>query len=291
MATKATGTDVVEQLAKRFPQMYVAPAEGAEETYRLAAGRGIAPENANLDHFITDSADELRDVETPAGSVEVVFFNQRADFETFLRVIGHKAQLVEISPTVGAMTYSGLADWGKVSAAHEQYVASGGDDWGSEFVRLAQDPSAFRCQLVVISEGPYSNIPASETPYDDAEWLRVSREIRLHHECAHVVCRRTMPDDILKIWDEITADVVGLLCATGRYDVSLAARFLGVTETAYAGGRLETYLDDDQMARIDEVAVELYAAMKKIAAMCGEEEAAKPFDFLLRLKREPLVQY
>lgn len=287
----ARGSAVIEALAVRFPQLYVAPAEGAQDAHRLASGRGIAPQGATLSHFITSPEDEMREVNTPAGTVEVVFFKNRHDFETFLQIIGNKSQPVPIARTVGAMTYRGLADWGKVAAAQERYLAGGGDDWGAEFARLAKEPGAFRAEIIVISEGPYSNVQATETPYDDAEWLRVSHEIRLHHECAHVVCRRTMPDDVLPVWDEVTADVVGLLFATGRYDSSLAARFLGVTHDGFAGGRLSEYLNDGQLAEIDAVSREVHAALKRIEALCGDAETADPFGFLLRLKAEPLVRW
>ena len=236
--TTLNGPDALEALAQRFPQLYVKPEEGAQEAYKLASGRGVAPEDATLAHFTGSPEDELRTVETPAGPIEVLFLEQRCDFETFLQIVGHKAQPVPIAPTVGAITYRGLADWGKVAAAHDAFKAAGGDNWGDEFARLAKTPGAFRSEIIVISEGPYSNISADQTPYSPDEWTHVSREIRLHHECAHVVCRRTMPDNVLPVWDEVTADVVGLLCATGRYDAALAARFLGVSQDGFTGGRL-----------------------------------------------------
>lgn len=285
------GTGVIEVLATRFPQLYVTPAEGAQEAHRLASGRGVAPDDKSLAHFVTSPEDELREVDTPAGSVEVVFLAERQDFETFLQIIGHKSSPVPIARTVGAITYRGLPDWGKVAEAYQAYVAAGGSDWRGEFARLAREPGALRSEIVVISEGPYSNVPACETPYDEREWVCKSREIRLYHECAHVVCRRLMPDDILPVWDEVTADVVGLLCATGRYDAALATRFLGVTAEGFSGGRLEEYLNEEQMAQIDEVASEVYAACRCIETSCGAAEAADPFAFLLRLKREPLVAY
>ena len=217
--------------------------------------------------------------------------HNRSDFETFLQIVGHKAEPVPIARTVGAITYRGIADWGKVAVAHAAYVAAGGDDWPNEFARLARQPGAFRAEIVVISEGPYSNVPANQTPYDEERWLCISREIRLHHECAHVVCRRTMPDDVLPVWDEVTADVVGLLCAIGRYDAALAARFLGVAPDGYAGGRLAEYLSDEQAQRIDEVAAEVFAACAKIEQACGQTQASEPFTFLLDLKRAPLLAY
>ena len=338
--TSIRGNGVIAALAARFPQLYVKPAEDALAAYRLAAGLGIAPEDANLEHFETSPEDELRETLTPAGPVEVVFLAQRNDFETFLRAIGHKAQPVPIAPTIGASTFCGVADWGKVAQAQKDYLAAGGSDWKAEFARLAKEPGAFRSEIIVISEGPYSNVPASETPYRDVpasetpycdtpaseeprrnlpaseepsndtqtsttpkddtdkaqqlkshDWLHISREIRLYHECAHVVCRRLMPDCILPVWDEITADVTGLLFATGNYDAKLAARFLGVKEDGYAGGRLAEYLDETQLAQIDQIAREVYAALVRIETMCGDVEIADPFGFLLRLKESPLVQY
>lgn len=285
------GPAVIEALASRFPQLYVAPAQGAQSAHGMASRRGQVPENATLDHFVTTDDDELREVATPAGPVEVVFLKDRSDFETFLQIIGHKAQPVPIARTIGAVTYRGLADWDKVEAARQDYLAAGGEDWASEFMRLARQPGAFRSELIIISEGPYSNVPARETGYDDASWILVSREVRLHHECSHVVCRRTMPDDVLPVWDEVTADVVGLVSATGRYDSLLAKRLLGVSADGYTSGRLAEYLDDDQLSHIDDIAREVAGACEAIEATATEADLAHPFDYLLSLKASPLVKY
>ena len=59
----------------------------------------------------------------------------------------------------------------------------------------------------------------------------------------------------------------------------------------FAGGRLSEYLDEEQTARIDEVAAEVYGACGRIEGLCGPEEAADPFGFLLELKRTPLLAY
>ena len=287
----ARGSAVIESLAARFPQLYVAPSENAREDYRLASTRGIKPEGATLEHFKTSPEDELREVQTPAGTVEVAFIAERADFETLLQIISHKSQPVPIARTVGAITYRGLADWQKVETAFLDYIGQGGTDWSAEFARLAKESGAFRSEIVVISNGPYSNIDAAETPYDDDEWMRISREIRLHHECAHVVCRRMRPDDITPIWDEITADVVGLLCATQRYDAKLAARFLGVSPSGFLGGRLSEYLDEEQAPHIDSIATEVWSALLRIEETYTEDDASNPFDYLLHLKEYPFLSY
>lgn len=291
MHDELTGRAAIETLAKRFPQLYVAPAQGAQETHRLAVGQGIAPEGANLDHFAGDDEDTLFAVETPAGSVEVLFLKKRADFETCLRIIGHKSEPVEIARTVGAITYRGLPDWEAVARAREEYLAGGGDDWNSEFRRLASIPGTFRAELVIVSEGPYSNVSADMTPYNEEEWIRISRSIRLNHECAHVVCRRLLPGDILAVWDEVTADVAGLLCATKHYDAQLAALFLGVTENGFAGGRLSEYLEAEQLEQINSIAAEVHAGLVRVETMADADASARPFEFLLDLKRSSLIQY
>ena len=285
------GTQTIEALARRFPQLYVAPAEGAEAAHRLAAGRGQAPGGATLDHFVRSDADELLEVQTTAGPVEVLFLERREDFSTFLQIIGKRSSPEPIPPTIGAMTYRGIADWQAVEKARIEYIASGGTQWPKEFARLARIPGTFRTELVVVSQGPYSNIPATQTPYQEDEWLRISRDIRLNHECAHVVCRRVMPQDILPIWDEVTADMVGLLCACGTYDADLASRFLGVTSEGFAGGRLAEYLDDGQRGDIDRLSRKVHEAVLSIAHMLQDGSAATdPFELLLDLKRKPLLE-
>ena len=291
MGEPIRGKEALEALAKCFPQLYVPVSEDSAEAYARAARRGVAPDNANLAHFQGSDDDELVTVDTPAGPIEVLFLSTRSDFETFLQIIGHKACPVPILPEVGAITFRGLADWMKVASALRAYTDAGGTDLAAEYARLAAEPGAIRSELIVISAGPYSNVPAHEAGYDEAEWLRVSRDIRLYHECAHVVCRRLMPDDILPVWDEVTADVVGLICATGGYDPELAARFLGVGPQGYAGGRLEEYLDKERRDRIDSAAEEAYAAQLRVAEMVSADDLAHPFDFLLALKRKPLLSF
>ena len=291
MGNTLGGRAAIEALASRFPQLYVAPAYDAEEAYKRAALSGIAPEDANLDHFVGDERDELREVETPAGPIEVLFLANRADFERFLQIMGHRARPEAIAPSIGAITYRGLADWGKVADAARAYIESGGDNWPAEFARLAKEPGSFRSEIIAISGGPYSNIAAERTPFGPDEWLEVSREIRLHHECAHVVCRRLMPDNIAPVWDEVTADMVGLLCATGRFDASLEDVFLGVSEQGYVGGRLEEYLDEEQRERIDDIAREVHAALVRLEEDLATRDASQAFDILLEMKRSPLIAY
>ena len=220
---------VLDELARRFPQLYVEPADDAGEAYRIAALRGAGPEGATLDHFRGAGDDFLRAYDTPAGQVDVLFLALRLDFERALRCLAFRCRPEEIPATTGAMTISGLADWSKIADERERASAAG-EDWPEAFRAFTADPANYRTTLVVVSEGPYSAVEASLTPYDADEWVAVSRQIRIFHELAHVVCIRLMPGDRLAVYDELTADFCGLVHATGTYDTALAATFLGVDE-------------------------------------------------------------
>jgi len=280
---------VLEGLAVRFPSLYVAPHEDALATWRQAALKGIPPANARLDHFMGTEMEELTVADTPAGPVEVIFLRERSDFENFLRCTIHRSQPVKIAPTIGASTITGLADWAKIRAELTRAREAGEDT--REAFRAFVATGAHLTTLVLISWGPYSALPSEDTPYGTGEWLEVSRTIRTYHELAHVVCRHLMPDDRPPVLDEVTADFCGLLFATGTYDDAFAAKLLGVSETGYVGGRLEEYLDDEQCARIDEVARQVHACCAEIAKRTAGADPASCFELTLDLKRAHLLTY
>ena len=75
------------------------------------------------------------------------------------------------------------------------------------------------------------------------------------------------------------------------YDAALACAFLGASERGFVGGRLEEYLNDEQTARIDEIAVAVHDACARVEKACGPNQVADPFEYLLDLKRTPLIPY
>lgn len=280
---------VIDELAIRFPQLYVRPAGDALEAYRAAALRGIPPKNRSLAHFTGSAEDALEHYDTPAGAVEVLYLARRDDFERALQCLARRCQPEAIHPTIGAMCLDGLADWSKIAAEHARATAAG-EPWDEAFARFRSDPANYRTMLVVVSKGPYSAVDASLTPYGSTEWIEVSRTIRIYHELTHVICRRLMPEEKLPVFDEITADFCGLLSATGTFDPHLAAAFLGVSEKGYTGGRLETYLTDSARD-INAIARECVATLFEIARICDGARPEDAFILALDLKRRRLLDY
>ena len=277
------------ELTERFPQLCVCPADDATEAYRAAALRGIAPEGATLSHFKGSPDDFLKPYDTPAGDVDVLFLAIRDDFECALRCLCYRCRPEPIPTTVGAMCLDGLADWSKI-AAERARVISRGESWADAFAEFRKDPRNYRCMLVVVSEGPYSAVDASRTPFGETEWILVSRQIRIYHELTHVVCRRLMPDDKPPVYDELIADWCGLVHATGAFDPGLAATFIGVSDEGYTGGRLETYLKDGTRD-LDEVARECHATLLKMQELTRGATPEDAFDLALDLKRRHLLDY
>lgn len=279
--------ELITQLSERYPQLTVRPSEDAEDAY-LAAVTAGEPAGSDLSHFIGSPEDWMRTEQTPAGPVEMLFFKERADFVTFLRCIAYRCRPAEIPASVGAQTFFNLRSWKKIRAHEKAYLEAGGTDWNSELIRFDADREKSRDTLILLSQGPYSAIPWQKTTWSEEDWLRISLDIRRFHECAHVVCRRSFPEQKLPLWDELTADLTGLRMATGHYDAALAEAFLGVTPEGYTpGGRLTHYLTDGEDA--DATARELWQLIGQLAERSEAWGADDTWGLLLALAQDPLL--
>lgn len=258
-------------LAKRFPQLYLKPETGVSqsELYRSIIRKGYRYEGS-LPHFIGSTQDSITVEQTPVGEVTVVFLAERADFECFYRIMACRCEPVEIPATMGASYINGVNDWSKIHAHMDAYRENGGEDSKGEFARFTATPSNYKEALLLLSNGPYSAVPAERTPYDAETWLRLSREIRKYHELTHFICRRLFPEKKYPIWDELLADCMGLMFATGEYSIPLAQCILGIENGAYVGGRLENYTDgvpDDELVR------QVITATDSLSHWCNTERA------------------
>lgn len=215
-------------LAKRYPQILLPVQKGMRETeeYKNVCLRGQQCNRPIT--FSKDPEDKLETVNTPAGDVEVLSLRKRDDFVHMCQCLGNKCEPVEIPDSTGAMALFGLNNWDKVRAGLDNYKDS----------------------FIILSSGNYSNvsnidiknITNGEIDLDEQAWTNKSIIIRKYHELTHFVMRKTYPDDISFIRDELIADCIGLICAFGCFDVRLLKLFLGIEEDTYRqGGRLQNY--------------------------------------------------
>ena len=265
---------VISELAKRFPQLYIKPQKGVSESelYRSIVCRG-EQYSGELTHFICSDEDSLTVEETPAGRVEVIFLKNREDFECFYQIMAEKCEHAPVLRSVGAAYIGGINDWPKIHAHIAEYEKNGGRDADDEFRRFTANKDNYKTSIILLSDGFYSNISYENTPYGEEEWRKISLEIRKYHELTHFVCRHFFPGNISPVWDELLADFYGLLCATGRYDPSLALEFLGIRSGEYIDGRLKRYAEGEISGELVGEIAELAGLLEKLAPKnFGREE-------------------
>lgn len=218
----------IEILARRYPQILLPCVEGISKSEEY---KNICLRGEKCDYPITFSMNEkdsLESVNTPSGVVEVLSLRKREDFIHACRCLGNKCEPVDIPDSTGAMAIFGLNNWDK--------VRQGLDDYKDSFI--------------ILSSGNYSNVSNKdvyketngEIDLTEEEWIEKSIIIRKYHELTHFVMRKTYPDDISFIRDELIADAIGLIAAFNTFDKRLLKLFLGIEGQTYRqGGRLQNY--------------------------------------------------
>ena len=112
-------------------------------------------------------------------------------------------------------------------------------------------------RFIVLSEKPYSNIPAEWMNLSNSEWRKKSMILRRAHECTHYYTRRYYGTADNNLHDELMADFFGLYAAFKEYKSKWFLHFMGV-DGENKDGRLSLYVKDlpDKVAKaIGEVAV------------------------------------
>ena len=140
-----------------------------------------------------------------------------------------------VAAAQGACVIAGYVNWERVATLRSAT--------GADLSQIANSRDQFQDRLIILSDGPYSNVPAAPLGVGEAEWRRVSLDIRLHHEAAHYFTRRAFGSMRNNLLDELVADYMGIVAATGRYRADWFLRFMGLEAFPRyrAGGRLENY--------------------------------------------------
>ncbi|MCR4556673.1 MAG: hypothetical protein K5779_02480 [Saccharofermentans sp.] len=287
------GKEALIHLAGIYQQLYLRPGpEGAEE-YKQIVSKGMTASVKDLTHFRSHPADRCFYEDTPAGSVLVITLHYREDFELFLQIMANRCMPYDIPATQGAAILDGVVNWKKINAHRTSFMMSekmAGNpepDWNAEFKRFVSNKQNFKDAVIILSQGPYSAVPAEAAGMTEEAWIETSMTIRRVHECTHFICRRMYPDKIDAVWDELVADAAGIYAAVGRFDLRLAELFLGITQDGYKDGRLQNYADGIDL---DELAVKVHAVLMIFDEEIRKYEDVSPFDIAIMLedKKETL---
>ncbi|MDR1253888.1 MAG: hypothetical protein LBJ95_02600 [Oscillospiraceae bacterium] len=92
---------------------------------------------------------------------------------------------------------------------------------GKEFPGIEKTGASFAngksTRFIILSNKPYSNIPAQKLGLEDEQWKDFSLIIRREHECTHYFTKRFLGSSQNNLHDELIADYAGMSSAAGEY--------------------------------------------------------------------------
>ncbi len=300
---------VARSLGRRFPQFLFPIIESLSQLpeYRAATRRGEFDSEHPVRGGLSLERPELLDLfldDGPAGPVPVLVARHRPDFVSLVQALTCRNEPEPVPESMGACLVKGFADWERVSAYRKRWETGLGrsasaEEWAAEMASgLAPQKELWQDRLILLSNGPYSAVPATEFGIEEAEWRERSVALRLAHESFHYLTLRLSGAMRSHFLDELLADYAGLVAAFGRYDRRLALRFLGIDRLPdiRPEGRLVNYrgaLSDAALAilaRLLEAASAELELLLPIGVERGAEARARRLVALARLGLDGLVR-
>ncbi|MBW1962661.1 MAG: hypothetical protein JRJ04_14555 [Deltaproteobacteria bacterium] len=240
-------------LRNRLVQLQFPVREGVSQTtaYRQATRKGLPtsamPEATGL---------TLKDLEgvhlalhsTAAGHIPVLTVSEREDFVALVRALSMRNEPCPVPDSMGAAMVAGLNNWDRIRSLKEKWQEThpqdkAGQGWREAFRRIIPQKELYQDRLILLSNGPYSDVPAQELGLKPDEWRRRSLLIRREHECTHYFTRRVFGIMQDRLLDELLADFMGIVAANGTFRSDWFLRFMGLEHFPdyRVGGRLENY--------------------------------------------------
>jgi len=263
-------------LRRRFVQMRFPIAEGISqsEEYRRATRRGFSPTDGAGLSLRKPARLRIAVHPTAAGRIGLIITGDRADFVSLVRAFSMKNEPITVPDSMGACMIAGFNNWDRIARLRAQWesdrLAATDADWQAEFERIILRKELYQDRFIILSDGPYSGVAAVELGLQESEWRRLSLAIRRDHECTHYFTRRVLHSMRSNLIDELIADYIGIVAATGSFRADWFLRFLGLEEFPEyrETGRLSNYRGDPPLS--DEAFVIL---QKLVHAAAGRLES------------------
>ena len=293
-------SSVMQEMAYRYNQLYLTPEKGVSGTgvYSDIVRYGKLPpeidekiKNEGLSGFKCSEKDRLFSENTPAGMVYILFLQERSDFERFVQVMVYSCEPAAVASKIESAEILGVTNWRKIENHMNDYLSNGGSNlsWRDELRKFTNNKKNYQDTILVIGSGGYCGLTAEEAGFEKDTWEEISVKIKIYSSCARYIVRKLFSDYKDIIWEEMLADCAGLLYATGRYDVSLAKKFFGVSGKGYdRRGKLINFKGDSEF-EINELAVRVSSATDKLGKYVNKLLAEDDLDYykiLFRLMEE-----
>jgi hypothetical protein len=240
-------------LREHLPQLRFPIRAGISETadYRAATRRGADVETlaeATGLELERPEAIEIVIYPSPAGRIPLLICRRREEFTALLQALTRRNEPEPIPAAQGALMVSGYNNWSRVGELRRRWEALDPEaresaTWAEELQRLQGRRELYQDRFILLSDGPYSAVPAADLGLGEAEWREMSLAIRRDHECTHYFTRRLFVSMRNNALDELIADYAGLVGATGRFRAGWFLRFVGLEDFPRyrAGARLDLY--------------------------------------------------
>jgi hypothetical protein len=246
-----SGPGIFAVLERHLPQLRFPIREGIsqEADYRAAVLQGSDPAGlAAATGLLLEEpgAIGLELYPSVAGTIPLLIVKRRPEFVALVRALGKKNEPAPIPDSMGALMIAGYNNWHRVGelrrAYEEQDPRQREPTWREAFARIKNSPDLYQDRFILLSDGPYSAVPAAELGLADDEWRRKSLILRRDHECAHYATRRLFGSMKNHLHDELIADYAGIVAAEGRFRADWFLRFVGLDgESPRPGARALIY--------------------------------------------------
>ena len=178
-ALEAAEAGAFAALQRRLVQLRYPIREGISQTeaYRAATLRGSPTEGMpEVSGLVLTRREELRLIlhPSPAGQIPALIPRGRTDFVALVRALSMRNEPGPVPGSMGACMVSGLNNWDRIREYRQRWEAENGDrsetGWQAEFRRLVPRKVLYQDRFLILSDGPYSNVAATEMGYTEREW-------------------------------------------------------------------------------------------------------------------------
>lgn len=241
---------VYSTLRKNLVQLQFPIQEGISATERYKAVINAGRELMDGEEGLYLERPELLELvihSSSAGKIPLLITRHRNDFVSLVRALTMKNEPKSIPDSMGSQMISGYNNWGRVRnyrKCWEDKLGTGSEgNWQQEFQRLIPQKELYQDRFIILSDGYYSAVQASELGFSPEAWREASLVIRREHECAHYFTRRVFSSMRNNMLDELIADYMGITKAMGTYLADWFLRFVGLEDFPFcrAGGRINNY--------------------------------------------------
>lgn len=199
------------------------------EAYQAATRRGVPvedlPEATGLEIEHPERIEIVLHA-SPAGRIPLLIVSGRAELTALIQALTKKNEPVPVPASQGALMVSGYNNWGRIRELLRQ---------GEDFARIKPHRELYQDRFILLSDGPYSAVPAADLGLDEATWREMSLIIRREHECTHYFTRRLFGSMRNNLLDELIADYTGITAALGSFRADWCLRFLNARLEIYRG--------------------------------------------------------